>query len=514
MKRGRADLKSLVAAFVCSLGLIASFTSSNGHATSIHLTASAPWRSFADPLADATGSALLPTIFDALTLVETDGTVQPALAASWQNDGGTVWTFKLRPNVYFSDGTPVDAGAVVDCLSMLIGRAGQIYAPYLYTSEIAAVRALSDSEVEIRTLRPDARLDRKLSSVSIFSAAALNRMGRSEFARAPVGSGPFTPENWSRDGTRVVLRSVPTSWRASRQIEQVEIAVIPDATARLQNILSNGTDISMNIDPDVIPTIEDAGFTVSVRPGPVILALALRTSDDAAAPLRDARVRVALNLAVDRETISKYLLRGAMEPATQLATPEALGYDPSISPYGFDPDRAKQMLAEAGYPDGFDLTGTVMTGQFPADTLIFQQVAQDLQRIGVNVEFGTLPVIEYIRRRSANTWDGTDILSTLLSHYRFGDISGSAELLSCADPRSTFCDPETHDLLMRSHQEMDGDAREQLLKTINRRMHDLAPIIVIARYSAIDALSQRITKFPKYPLGKMRFENIEVLDDR
>lgn len=510
----RAIVSSGNRLLILCVGLSAVLLPSVGHASSLHLTSSAPWRAFADPLADATGSPLLPAIFDALTVIETDGTVQPALAHSWTNNSGTVWTFKLQPNVFFSDGTILDANSVVDCLSMLIGPEGQAYAPYIYTSEISSVRALSDDEVEITTHQNDARLDRKLSSVSIFNAAALKRLGRTGFSKSPVGTGPFTPESWSNDGTRVVLRHVPTSWRKSPHVDRVEIAVVPDATARLQSILSGGTDVSTNLDPDLIPTIEEAGLSVSVRPGPTVLAIALRTSDGAAEPLADNRVRLALNMAIDRDNIAQFLLRGTMEPATQLATPDVIGYDAALEPYAYDPDAARTLLSEAGYPDGFELAGTVMTGQFPADTLIFQQIVQDLRAIGVRVTLGTLPVIEFIRRRTTNTWEGIDVLSTLLSHYRLGDISGAAELLSCADPRSTFCDRATHEILVRSHQEMNLTAREEMLKTVNTRIHNLAPIIVISRYSAIDALSPRIARFPNFPMGKMRFEQFQMVDQQ
>ncbi len=482
-------------------------------ATSVHLTASAPWRAFADPLADATGSPLLPAVFDSLILIESDGTLSPALAESWGNDAGTVWTFKLRPNILFSDGTPLDAQAVVDCLSMLIGPSGQAYAPFLFTSEIRGVRALSDYEIEITTRQKDARLARKLSNVSIFSVPAFKRLGRTEFSKFPVGTGPFTPQSWSNSGAHVVLQRVPTSWRVSNQVDQVEIAVIPDSTARLQSILSNGTDIAVNIDPDQIPTIEDAGFKVSVRPGPILLAIALRTSEGATLPLKDRKVRMALNMAIDRESISQHLLSNTMEPATQLGTPEALGYDPTIEPYTYDPDQAMKLLAEAGYPNGFELAGTVMTGQFPGDTLIFQKVVQDLGSIGVKAVLGTLPVIEFIRRRTSNNWDGIDAISTLLSHYRNGDISAAAELLSCYEPRSTFCDPTMDKMLIRSHKEMNVAAREELLQVVNARLQYLAPTILVTRFSAVDAVSKRISKFPLFPPGKMKFEHMEVVED-
>lgn len=504
--------ESMLRSSLLCIGILLFAASSNAQTASLHLTASSPWQAYADPLGRESGVPLVPAVFDALTLIEADGTVVPALAESWHNDSGTVWTFKLRPDVVFSDGSPLDADAVVDSLNLQIGTAGLSFSTALYTRGIAGVRALSEDTVEIVTEQKDARLDRSLSNVNIFNAEAFRRLGRTEFSKYPVGTGPFTPDSWSNDGTRVVLKRVPTSWRPSSQVEQVEIAVIPDSTARLQNILSGGTDISANIDPDLIPTIEAAGYTVSVRPGPIVLALALLTTEGAAVALQDRRVRMALNLAVNRESISQFLLRGTMEPAAQLATPETLGYDPSIAPYTYDPDKARELLADAGYADGFDLNGLVMIGQFPGDALIYQQAIQDLRSVGVRAELGTIPTMEFIRRRNANTWDGTDAIATFASHYRLGDISQAVEYYMCDDPRSTFCDPAMDELLYSSYQEMDPVVREQQLQSLNARFQHLAPAILITRYSAIDALSKRIAKYPQFPAGKMRFEQFEIVD--
>ncbi len=498
---------------ILCFGAVLFSVSSYAQTSSIHLTASSPWQAYADPLGLESGVPLMSSIFDSLTLVEADGTVVPALAESWSNDSGTVWTFKLRPDVVFSDGSPLNADAVVDSLNLQIGTKGLALSTALYTRGISGVRAPSNDTIEIVTEQKDARLARSLANVNIFSAEAFRRLGRTEFSKRPVGTGPFTPDSWSSDGTRVVLKSVPTSWRPSIHVDRVEIAVVADSTARLQNILSGGTDISSNIDPDLISTIEAAGYQISIRPGPIVLTLALRTNGDAAEALRDRRVRVALNLAVNRENISKYLLNGAMEPATQLATPETVGYDPTIEPYTYDPDRARVLLDEAGYSDGFDFKGLVMTGQFPGDALIYQQVIQDLKAIGVRAEISSLPPIEFIRRRNANSWDGTDAIATFESHYRLGDISRAAEYYLCDDPRTTFCDSTLDELLYETYQEMDPITREQRLKAYNAHFQYLAPVIFITRYSAIDALSKRIKTFPMFPTGKMRFEQIELVED-
>jgi peptide/nickel transport system substrate-binding protein len=285
---------------------------------------------------------------------------------------------------------------------------------------------------------------------------------------------------------------VPTSWRASRDVDRIEIIVVPDPATRLQNLLSGGTDIANAIDPDQIPTIKAAGFGVSVIPGPMALGIALRTADDAAQALKDRRVRWALNLAIDRDTITEHLLLNTMQPATQFAAPDVLGFDPSVEPFTFDLERARRLLADAGYAAGFKLKGYVVVGQFPGDALIFQQVVRDLQTIGVQMELRTLPFTEFSRRQSEREWAGTDFHSALISHYRLGDISQAAETLSCLDERSSFCDPAMATLIAESHKELNPDARERALKTINARFQYHAPVLLITRYASINALSKRI----------------------
>lgn len=480
-------------------------------ASTVHLTASSPWLSHADPLSRATGIGLLPAIFDFLTAVDGDGTVRPKLALGWRNESDTVWTFDLRSDAVFNNGAPVDADAVAASLSVLIGPDGQRYGTAPYMDTISGVRALSKTTIEITTSSTDARLPRKLATVPIFSAADFHSLGRTEYSKSPVGSGPFTPESWSADGRSVVLRAVPSSWRPSKDVERVEISVILDPSARLQNLLSGGTDIANAIDPDQIPMVEAAGYEVAIDPGPLQLGVALRTFGDANEALRDVRVRRALNYAVDRETIANHLLLGTMPAAVQFATPGVLGFDPEAPPLTYDPERARSLMADAGYASGFDMIWVVNTGQFPGDTLIFQQVVQDLSDIGVGVTLRTTPVSDFIRRINSQDWEGVDAYSTVVSHYRYGDISQAAERFSCYDSRTSYCDASITDLIIKSNETLEAAGREQLLKDINTALLDQAPALLIVQYASINALSNRITSFPT-ATGNIMFERMEIDD--
>jgi peptide/nickel transport system substrate-binding protein len=484
----------------------------SAHAASVHLTTSTPWFSYADPLASETAAPLIAAVFDSLTEVSGNGTVIPALAESWSiSPDKKTWSFTLRPNVVFSDGAPLDANAVVDCFTMLLAPESTAARNAFYTNSIMNVRAVDPRTVEIQTHNIDARLDRKLSKVRVFSVPAFNRLGRTAFSKSPVGTGPYRVESWPNSGRGVVLRGVPTSWRTPVQVDRVEILYVPDAGVRTQTLLSGATDIAHAIDPDSLSVVENAGFKTSVEPGSVILAIALRTTGGAAAPLGDSRVRVALNMAIKRSEISQNLLLGTMEPALQIATPDVLGYDSTIPAYAFDPDRAKKLLADAGYPDGFRMSAALYVGQAPGDHLIYQQVAQNLAAIGVNFEIQIITINDHLRRRAAGSWDGIDAISSSWSHYILGDISRAAEQFSCLEPASSFCDQDLSAVITRSNEETDPVAREGLLKTINARFQDLAPSILLFRFSSIDGMAQRIQHFPQ-ATAKIYFEKMRVAD--
>ncbi|MDX2224504.1 MAG: ABC transporter substrate-binding protein [Rhodospirillaceae bacterium] len=491
--------------FILLLGLVLSLPAA---ASTVRLVAATPLMAYADPLALDGGNGIVPSVFDSLTKVLPDGSVGPALATAWRNESDTVWVFELRDGVSFSNGAPLTADLVVDCLRHMTTPAGRATPNAIETATIAAVRALGPRTVEITTTTPDARLPRKLSRLRIWHMPSFEKAGRSAFSRAPVGTGPYVIERWVNGEAGVVMTANPKAWRPSAEVDRVEVAIVTDATVRLQILLAGDADLAANLDPDTIAVLEGEGLSAHIQDAPVVLALALRNVDGTIAPLKDPRVRRALNMAVDRQRIVDTLLYGTMNAAGQIATPGVVGYDPALAAYPYDPDRARELLAEAGYPVGFAMTAGVFSGQIPGDTLIFQQVAQDLATIGVRLELRRLAFSDFNRRRIAGDWGDMSAFSYVWSHYQLGDISRSVEQSSCLAPAPWFCLPELMGEIEAANRALQPVERERLLKVISARLHDVAPSLLLVQYASIVGVAETVDHFEletdAIQFGKMR----------
>lgn len=467
----------------------------NASAATIRLAASTPLSSYADPLSLDVGTGILPSIMDGVTRIGPDGAVMPALALAWRTVADDRWVFELRPNVVFSDAVPFDAAALAAYVNLLAGPEGRGSQVLTDIDSLAGARVLGPLTVEIATRGRDVRLPRKLSRARVFNVEAFRRMGRTDFARQPIGTGPYRAESWSPGGAGLTLIGVPTSWRAPPQIDRVEVKVIPDRSVRLQSLLAGETDIASNLDPDSIETLTAAGMRAHVQSGPIVLALAFRTTGDASVALRDRRVRRAFNMAVDRVGIAQGLLNGTADIATQVATPDSVGYDAGLDAYPYDPEAARALMAAAGYGGGFPITIGVFGGQFPGDTAVFQRVAQELAAIGVKAEVRQLPFPEFSRRTQSGDWDGFDMFSSLWLHYSFGDISRSAERHSCLFAKPWFCEPELTPLIAKANEEFDEAMRAKRLQEVNAAFHEAVPSLLLTRYAAIDGLSRRVERY-------------------
>ncbi len=504
----RTFLRSAVK--IANLVIFTGVISNSVTAETIRIAASTPLTSYADPLAIDSGNGLIPSIFDGLTSVNGDGTVRPALAESWTITSDTTWVFRLRRNVVFHDGSPFNAISVVDVLNLLRAPEALVYPIASEVSSIAGTRIIDPFTVEITTHRADGLLARKLSLIPIFPVNVWIDMGRTAFSKHPVGTGPYSILDWGRGGaSHVTMTSEESSWRAPKQIDRVEYIFRPDSVTRMQSLMAGEVDIANSIDPDSISLLEAAGYRIYRQPHAINLAIAFYNCGGRSSPTTDRRVRLALNMAVNKNRIVDNLLSGTTEVATQGGTPGVLGYNPDIKPYAFDPTAARSLLAEAGYSDGLDLVIGVFSGQFPSDSLIFQQVAQDWAAIGVNAKLQPLAFADFSRRIQTGAWDGIDAFSAVWSHYQIGDVSRALKQFSGGVGRTHFCAPELLDEIIDSDSILDEAVREATLKDLMSRHHDLAPSLPLVRYVSLNALSPRILDF-KSETGRILFEEMRV----
>ncbi|MDX2145279.1 MAG: ABC transporter substrate-binding protein [Rhodospirillaceae bacterium] len=391
---------------------------------------------FGNPYSPIAQPAALPlqAIFDSLTRVGPEGRVEPGLAVAWTQEAPNTWVFTLRDGIVFSNGEPFNAAAVIAALDYLRtdeGRRDSLASQDVKTS-MASYRARDDLIVEIITTSPDPILPLHLSFLRIPAPRHWATLGRDKFQLAPVGTGPFKVESWSE--ARLELIAHPRSWRAPL-LGRITMLEIADPTVRVQAFASRAVDIAMALGPEDEPAVAALGGRLLARASPSVNYLLFVTVKDS--PLKDVRVRRALNYAADKGRILKAFLADAVAPVGQFSHPLAFGFDPSVPPYPYDPDRARKLLAEAGYAQGFAFTALLDPSAGGGITEWYQLLAQSFAEVGVSMAIRPAPATRMTEYVQTGNWPAEAFAFTFagfdsLRGYRFR---------SCAAANPYHCDP-------------------------------------------------------------------------
>lgn len=445
----------------------------------VRLGASTPSPSRGAPYTQYLGGGVKSSVYDGLTQISSQGKVEPALALEWTMPAPTRWRFTLRPGVIFQNGERFDADSVAANFQYLKSEAAQAFYVAREMSNVVDVRPIDRLAIEFDLRQPDPLFPQRLSLVSMVEPRAWAALGPDGYAAAPVGTGPFRVTDWGTGANQVILEAFDKSWRRSASVDKIEMITIPNTTSRFQALMSGRIDIAVAMDPDTVAAADQAGLKTLLRPRPLVLAFAYKTLRNERSPLGDARVRRALNYAVDKQSIADNLLLGTAVVASQEVTQTVTGYNPKISVYPYDPDKARGLLREAGFGEGFALTFAVFGGQVSGDTLIFQRVSQDLAKIGVRLDLRMLPFSDFSRRRASGDWDGIDGVSTVWSSLTLFDALFNLDKLTCRLPDAVFCDAALIDPIDRARIELDPARRTELLQDLMARVHDLAPSLLL-----------------------------------
>ena len=425
-------------------------------------------------------------LFDGLTGLDQDGRLVPALAVSWEMETPTQWRFDLRPDVRFSNGEPFDAAAVVATLNWLRSADGQRTVIGTEIRSVVAAEARDAHTVVLRTDTPDAILPARLSSVMIVPPVSWRDLGPDAFARVPSGTGPFRLEAWTDRGRSARLVAVPDSWRAPH-LRELTVLGLPDSAVRVQALRSGEADLAV-VDIDDTDFLVARGFSIVHAPAMQVMALAFNTERERPTPVQDVRVRQALNYAIDREAIAGILLQGLAVPAGQPASRGTHGHSPAVQPYPYDPERARALLAEAGFADGLSLTIQVAEGNMPAAPQIYQVVVQYFARVGVQARVQARPFSAWLRDYLAGSVTA-DLFDLPWNSAPYNDVIRPMEYYSCLKRRPFFCEPSVVPRIEAANVETDPERRLVLLQGLAEDMHVLAPSLFIVEQ--IDLFAMR-----------------------
>jgi peptide/nickel transport system substrate-binding protein len=292
----------------------------------------------------------------------------------------------------------------------------------------------------------------------------------------PIGTGPYVLERWDRRTRRAYAKANPHRWRATH-FERMEFVELPEAAVRTQSLLSRDVDVT-SVEIEELDRLAKRGFPVIAASSMSVMSIAFITERAKPSPLQDVRVRQALNYAVDRAAIARELLRGYGRAASQPATAVSFGHDPELLPYPYDPQRARQLLAEAGYANGIALTADVQIGAFPADTLIYQSMAHYLRQVGVDVTLRLITFSQYLRNLQANTFTG-DAFGSTWNSAPYNDATRPMETFSCSRPRPFFCDRALTGQLKAASTILDEGGRLAAMRQLARAYQQAAPALFL-----------------------------------
>jgi len=318
------------------------------------------------------------SMFDSLVGRDGDNRIVPQLAESWRLVDDTTWQLKLRRGVVFHDGEPFNAEAVRFTFQRVLDPE-QKSPNRANMAEIARVDVIDDYTVNLVTRQPYAPLINRLLDFPMVPPRYATEKGNQGMALRPVGTGPYRFVELVKDD-RLVVEAFDRHWRGAPKIRRVVYKAIPEPFTRAAALRNSEVDLITTVPPNLARELERvAGVRVQRVPSTWIIYLGLNALKK---PLSDGRVRQALNYATDVDAIVKTVLEGNGRRLEGPLTPQMFGYDASVKGYSRDQARARRLLAEAGYPDGLEITLDSPSGRYQGDKEIAEALGGQWQKAG------------------------------------------------------------------------------------------------------------------------------------
>jgi peptide/nickel transport system substrate-binding protein len=458
---------------------------------------------------------ILCNIYDSL-LHYKDGSldVEPGLAETWSvSPDGKTYTFNLRKGVKFHDGTAFNAESVKFCFDRVIDP----HHPYHDTGPFPFAFILGPIErtevtapytVVLHLKQPYApgltALAGAIGSLACLSPAAIKQYGK-DFSRNGGGTGPFKFVEWV-SGQRFVLEANKDYWRGAPKLAGIVFRPIVDDNARVSEMLSGGTDITIEVPPDDIATFtSNKNFIYYEQPGPHLWYLMLNTREK---PFDDVRVRQAANYAINKEAMVTDLLKGSATVANGL-TPPAFkwAHDDAIKPYPYDPTKAKQLLAEAGYAKGVDVTFYVTeSGSGMLSPILMGTAIQaDLAAVGIRAKIETYEWNTFLGKLLPTMPPGVG-MAEMSFMTQDPDMHPFLSLRTGAPVNSgSFSDPKVDALIDAGRAEQDQGKRAAIYKQLQQLIYAEAPWVFIANWKQNAVASIHVKGFELHPSFTTRF---------
>ncbi len=444
--------------------------------------------------ADRIAGLVIMQIFDSLLAVDfATNQVVPALATDWEiSEDGTEYTFTLREGVTFHDGSAFNAADVVATFEAGADPANAYGAEY----EGVVVEVIDDMTVKITPPNPDVTFFRRMAERQIISDEQYASGGNQAIEENPIGTGPFKFVQWER-GSRIVLAANENYWEEGKpHVAELIFRPIPESSTRLAAVQTGEVDIVTRLSSEEAKSLLGVPRVQVVRyPADRVYYIAFNNlSTGIGQPTENKLVRQAMNYAVDRQGIVDGLFDGFARLSTGFVTPGNLGFDASIEPYPYDPDKARELLKEAGFENGFEIGFSCPIGAYTNFEEVCEAIAAQLEEVGITMVDGGVQFLE-----TGVYWDleAKKELPPLFGDSWSASVGEALPRLIGAlggpeNSYSSWYDDEIGSLLQQIGQEFDQEKRAELYKQLQAYMYDNPPFIYLYEPNSFEAITDRV----------------------
>lgn len=475
-------------------------------------------------IADIESALVASQVYQGLLKFKPDSVeVEPDLAESYEiSPDGLTWTFRLREGVRFHDGTPFNSDAVVFSVmrQMDENHPGHVpgkmeYGHFLFgdrsTSETMLVREVTapDERTVVFTLaRPYQPFAKNLAMTpaAVVSPTAVTTM-KNDFNTTMVGTGPFVLKSAQRDSQMLLVRN-PNYWGKAVPLDELRVRVLRDPSVRLSSVRKGEIDVISGVEPTALSALEsDPEVTVLSEPSMNLGYLMLNNNKP---PFDNRLVRLAVNHAINRQALVRDLLLGTSVEAKGVIPPGMLGHDPANEGYSYDPEKARRLLAEAGFPDGLDVIFSTHNNARiynPAGAKLAERIQQDLAQVGIRAKLDMMEFPAFLERTRSR--DYTMANSGWVTDN--GDPDNFIyELVGREDNKLNYSNPESTRLMRSAAGEKNEAKRAEMYRAAEDMVMADAPFVPLNHGKQILAARKRVKNLRLHPTGVTHLAEVDV----
>ncbi len=445
----------------------------------------------------------------------------PSLALTWRTTNPTTWEFKLRPNIKFQNGEPMTSADV----KYSIERAMNLDGPRTYRSYLRNVESVSAPDpltIHVKTKGISPTLPDNLGLISIIPKSLGENVSEESFTsgKSAIGTGPYKYVSWDR-GQQLVLASNPNYWGKKEPWDKVTFRFIAREPARASAMLAGSVDVINGVTANLMDSLTGGNKIDIATVTSYMLNLLyldqfrdnspyVKANDGSPMtknPLRELKVRQALMHAINREGIIKFLMKGDAAPAEQIVPEGFFGYDPTIKLPAHDLAKAKALLAEAGYPDGFKLTVHCPNNRYINDAKLCEAAAQVFTQIGVKTDIATMPFAVFQPRAVAGANGDPEFSVFLMGNGAVtGDsLTGLNSMIHTQDKTAgwgasnygRYSNKQVDALIEKASQTIDDKARADLQRQAAKIALNDGAILPLLHLKAAWAMRKGLTITPR-----------------